>query len=103
MVVAGFDSLPAANNIKNKKKMERTEFMSLVRATEKNFRINYSISGYYRLMLDGELIIDDSSCDDLNEDYETAEAFFMRYLLEYEVPENKKELRCGVWVLKDEE
>lgn len=103
MVVAGFESLPAANNIKNKKKMERTEFMSLVRATEKNFRINYSISGYYRLMLDGELIIDDSSCDDLNEDYETAEAFFMRYLLEYEVPENKKELRCGVWVLKDEE
>ena len=82
--------------------MERTEFMSVVRATEKNYRINYSISGYYRLMLDGELIIDDSSCEEL-EDYETAEAFFMRYLLEYEVPENKKELRCGVWVLKDEE
>lgn len=81
--------------------MERTEFMSVVRATEKNYRINYSISGYYRLMLDGEAIIDDSACEEL-EDYETAEAFFMRYLLEYEVPENKKELRCGVWVLKDE-
>ena len=75
--------------------------MEVVRATEKNFRINRSISGYYRLMLDGEPIIDDSACEDLNEDYETAEAFFTRYLLEYEVPESKKELRCGVWVLTD--
>ena len=83
--------------------MERTEFMSVVRATEKNFRINQSISGYYRLMLDGEPIIDDSACEDTNEDYETAEAFFTRYLLEYEVPERKKELRGGVWVLKDNE
>ena len=81
--------------------MERTEFMDVVRATEKNLRINYSISGYYRLMLDGEPIIDDSACEDLNKDYATAEAFFMRYLLEYEVPENKKELRCGNWYLKD--
>ena len=83
--------------------MERTEFMDVVRATEKNFRINYSISGYYRLMLDGEPIIDDSACDDLNEDYETAEAFFVRYLLEYEVPESKKELKGGVWILKGDE
>ena len=103
MVAAGFNSLPAAKNIKNEKKMERTKFMNVVRATEKNFRINYSISGYYRLMLDGEPIIDDSACDDVNEDYETAEAFFTRYLLEYEVPESKKELRCGNWVLKDNE
>ena len=83
--------------------MERTEFMNVVRATEKNYRINQSISGYYRLMLDGEPIIDDSACEDLNEDYETAEAFFMQYLLEYEVPENKKELRCGNWYLKEED
>ena len=90
----------AAKNIKNRKKMERTDFMNVVRATEKNYRINYSISGYYRLMLDGEPIIDDSACEDTNEDYETAEAFFTRYLLEYEVPESKKELKGGVWVLK---
>lgn len=83
--------------------MKRTEFMSVVRATEKNYRINYSISGYYRLMLDGEPIIDDSACDDLNEDYETAEAYCINYLMEYEVPLNKKELRCGIWVLKEEE
>ena len=81
--------------------MKRTEFMNVVRATEKNFRINYSISGYYRLMLDGEPIIDDSALDEVNEDYETAEAFFIQYLMEYEVPENKKELKGGVWVLKD--
>ena len=83
--------------------MERTDFMNVVRATEKNFRINRSISGYYRLMLDGEPIIDDSACEDTNEDYETAEAFFTRYLMEYEVPENKKELKGGVWVLKEED
>ena len=83
--------------------MKRTEFMDVVRATEKNYRINYSISGYYRLMLDGEPIIDDSACDDLNEDYETAEAFCINYLMEYEVAENKKELKGGVWVLKDNE
>ena len=83
--------------------METNKFMNVVRATEKNFRINRSISGYFRLMLDGEPIIDDSACEDVNEDYETAEAFFMRYLLEHEVPENKKELRCGVWFLKDKE
>ena len=83
--------------------MKRTEFIDVVRATEKNYRINYSMSGYYRLMLDGEPIIDDSACEDLNEDYETAEAFFIQHLLEHEVPENKKELRCGVWYLKDNE
>ena len=82
--------------------MERAEFMNVVRATEKNFRINWSISGYYRLMLDGEPIIDDSACDDVNEDYDPAEAFFMQYLLEHEVPASKKELRCGNWYLKDE-
>lgn len=83
--------------------MERTEFMDVVRATGKNYRINRSISGYYRLMLDGEPIIDDSALEELNEDYETAEAFFTSYLLEYEVPEHKKELKGGVWVLKDDE
>ena len=83
--------------------MKRTEFMSVVRATEKNYRINLSISGYYRLMLDGEPIIDDSACEDTNEDYETAEAFFTNYLLEHEVPESKKELRCGIWSLKKDE
>lgn len=83
--------------------MERTEFMNVVRATKKNFRINQSISFYYRLTLDGKPIIDDSACKYTNEDYETAEAFFIRYLLEYEVPEDKKELKGGVWVLKDNE
>lgn len=69
-------------------------------ATGKNFTIEQSISGYYRLMLGEEPVIDDSACGDLNEDYETAEAYFKNYLLEYEVPEDKKELKGGAWRLK---
>ena len=33
-------------------------------------------------MKDGELVYDDSACEDLNEDKETAEAFFAEYLKE---------------------
>lgn len=41
-----------------------------------------SISGYWRLMKDGEVIYDDSACEELNEDKETAEDFFEEYLKE---------------------
>lgn len=78
--------------------MKRT-FKNVVAATGKNFEIKQSISGYYRLMLDGEPVIDDSACEDLNEDYDTAEGYFINYLLEYEVPEDKKIMRAGVWFL----
>lgn len=80
----------------------KSYFEKIVEATGKNFTINQSVSGYYRLMLDGEPVIDDSACEDLNEDYDTAEGYFANYLLEYEVPEIKKEMRCGAWFLKDE-
>ena len=33
-------------------------------------------------MKDGEVIYDDSACEELNEDKETAEAFFAEYLKE---------------------
>lgn len=79
--------------------MTRT-FENIVAATGKNYTIEQSISGYYRLMLNDEPIIDDSACEDLNEDYDTAEGYFIEYLMEYEVPENKKEMRCGCWFLK---
>lgn len=82
--------------------MKRT-FENVVAATGKNFEIKQSISGYYRLMLDGEPVIDDSASEDLNEDYDTAEGYFLEYLIENEVPESKKEMRCGAWFLKDEE
>ena len=31
---------------------------------------------------------------------DVAEGYFIRYLLENEVPEGRKEMRCGIWILK---
>lgn len=50
--------------------------------TENGYSVEYSIRGYWRLMKDGEVIYDDSACKELNEDKETAEAFFVEYLKE---------------------
>lgn len=50
--------------------------------TENGYSVEQSISGYWRLMKDGEVIYDDSDCKELNEDKETAEAFFVDYLKE---------------------
>lgn len=50
--------------------------------TENGYSVEQSISGYWRLMKDGEVIYDDSVCKELNEDKETAEAFFVDYLKE---------------------
>ena len=87
-------------NNKNKCVMEKKNiFSAIVNATGKNFEIEKSVSGYYRLLLDGEPIIDDSACEDVNGDYETAVDYYSNYLLEYEVPEDKKIMRAGVWFL----
>ena len=51
--------------------------------TDNGYSVEQSISGYWRLMKDGEVIIDDSACEDVNEDKETAVAFFVEYLKEY--------------------
>ena len=50
--------------------------------TENGYSVEQSISGYWRLMKDGEVIYDDSACNELNEDKETAEVFFADYLKE---------------------
>ena len=87
-------------NNKNKCVMEKKIlFSAIINATGKNFEIEKSVSGYYRLLLDGEPIIDDSACEDVNGDYETAVDYYSNYLLEYEVPEDKKIMRAGVWFL----
>lgn len=78
----------------------KTNFQNVVKATGKSFEIEQSISGYYRLMLDCRPIIDDSACEDLNGTLEDAELVFMDYLLEHEVPKDKKELKEGMWFLK---
>lgn len=51
--------------------------------TQLGYNIEMSISGYYRLMKNNEVIYDDSASDDLNEDYDTALSFFESYLNEY--------------------
>ena len=68
-------------------------FSAIINATGKNFEIEKSVSGSYRLLLDGEPIIDDSACEDVNGDYETAVDYYSNYLLEYEVPKDKKIMR----------
>lgn len=51
--------------------------------TQLGYSIEKSISGYYRLIKNNEVIYDDSASDDLNEDYGTALSFFESYLNEY--------------------
>lgn len=75
-------------------------FEEVVAATGKEFKIEQSTSGYFRLMLDGEPVVDDSACEDLNGTYKDAKNYFINYLLEHEVPEDKKIMRCGMWFLK---
>lgn len=80
--------------------MKKTEFTQIVEATGKEFRIEKTIIGYYRLMEGDNIYHDDSSDEDVNGSYEEAEAYFGNMLLEYEVPEDKKEMRGGIWFLK---
>lgn len=51
--------------------------------TQLGYSIEKSISGYYRLIKNNEVIYDDSASDDQNEDYDTALSFFESYLNEY--------------------
>ena len=76
-----------------------TNFERIVSATGKDYYIERSTSGYYRLMLDGEPVFDDSAAEELNEDREAAEAFFANYLLEYAVLDNKKTIKNGIITL----
>ena len=77
----------------------KTYFDRIVSATGKDYYIERSISGYYRLMLDGEPVFDDSAAEEVNEGREMAEAFFANYLLEYVVPEDKKTVKNGIITL----
>lgn len=80
--------------------MKTDTFEQVAKATGKNFTCERSASGYYRLMCDGETVLDDSACEDVNETEEEAKNFFKEYLLSEEVPEEKKEFRCGMYFLK---
>lgn len=80
--------------------MKKTEFIQIVEATGKEFRIEKTISGYYRLMEGDNIYHDDSADEDVNGTYEEAEAYFANMILEHEVPEDMKVMRGGVWFLK---
>ena len=84
---------------KGNNNMKNLFFDKVVSTTGKDYYIERSISGYYRLMLDGEPVFDDSAAEELNEDRETAEAFFANYLLEYVVPEDNKTINNGIITL----
>lgn len=50
--------------------------------TENGYSVEQSISGYWRLTRDNEVVYDDSACEELNGDRQTAEDFFCEYLKE---------------------
>ena len=75
-------------------------FEEAVKATGKKFTYEQSICGSYHLFCDGELIIDGSACEDLNGTEQDAKDFFANYLLEYEVPNEKKIPHFGSYLLK---
>ena len=52
---------------------------------ENGFTVEQSISGYWRLFKDGELLFDDSACEDVNEDQSTAIDLFAEYVKECEL------------------
>lgn len=78
------------------------KFSEIVNTTERNFTIEKTISGYYRLMENGEVYFDDSACDEVNGSLENAEAFFVNLLMGEVVPAEKKYMKCGIWFLKNE-
>lgn len=48
-----------------------------------SYEVEQSISGYYRLLCDGELMHDDSACEDVNEE-DSAYYFFAELVKENE-------------------
>ena len=76
------------------------KFQDIVKATGKDFHVEQTIGGHYRLMVGENIYFDDSCCEDVNGTKEEAEAYFAALLLEDEVPQEKKQMRCGIWFLK---
>lgn len=70
--------------------------------TKLGYEVEKTISGYYRLVRDEEIIIDDSACEDVNEDRATAEGYFEAYLQEYAKEYNIDYKNCNVHVVEDD-
>jgi hypothetical protein len=70
--------------------------------TKLGYEVEESISGYYRLVRDEEIIIDDSACDDVNSDRVTAEGYFEAYLQEYAKTYKVEYKNYNVHVVEDD-
>jgi hypothetical protein len=70
--------------------------------TKLGYEVEKTISGYYRLVRDEEIIFNNSACEELNEDEDTAEAFFEAYLQEYAKEYNVDYKNYNVHVVEDE-
>lgn len=69
-------------------KTASSQFELLTSNLDKKWKVETSISGYYRLICDGELLSDDSACEDVY-DIESACGLFLTILLEDEEVRNK--------------
>lgn len=58
-------------------------FEIAVKNAKHRYDVERSISGYYRLRQDGNLVIEDSACEDTNEE-DSAYYFFAEWIKEYD-------------------
>lgn len=69
-------------SVLNKIKFGKPLFEEVCSKAKNEYSVEQSISGYYRLYKNGELIHDDSACEDV-QDEESAYSFFAELIKEY--------------------
>lgn len=70
-------------SILDKIKFGKPLFDEVCAQSKNNYEVEQSISGYWRLWKNGELVHDDSACEDVQEE-ESAYSFFAEYIKEYD-------------------
>ena len=58
-------------------------FDEVCASSQYTWTVEQSISGYYRLLKNGDIELDDSACEDVQEE-ESAYSFFAEYIKEYD-------------------
>lgn len=64
-------------------KIGKPLFEEVCASSKNTWTVEKSISGYYRLFKNGKLELDDSDCEDVQEE-ESAYSFFAEYIKEYD-------------------
>ena len=67
----------------DKIKFGKPLFDEVCSKSKNKYSVEQSISGYYRLYKNGELVHDDSACEDVQEE-ESAYSFVAEYIKEYD-------------------